>query len=235
MVKVALDAFAARNVEQAETLVDLDELIDRANRRFVQHVLSFGRDPKLHEWGLRMILVSRCFERIGDHAVDIGERVGVHGLGRVPRVHGRLASGQLETAISVSGQRAAPRLRSPPPVLREPPRRGARAVRTSGRGERHDAESSPARSADARLDPAGVRAREGAGGRRRHRQRHRPQRRHVEAEGAGRRERRAPPSSRRAGSRHSRRTRRRRSARRSSGTRAAATRWSATACSRCGP
>jgi phosphate transport system protein len=75
MIKVALDAFAARNVAQAETLVDLDELIDRANRRFVQHVLSFGRDPTLHEWGLRMILVSRCFERIGDHAVDIGERV----------------------------------------------------------------------------------------------------------------------------------------------------------------
>jgi phosphate transport system protein len=74
MIKVALDSFAARNLEQAETLVDLDELIDRANRRFVQHVLSFGRDPKLHEWGLRMIVVSRCFERIGDHAVDIGER-----------------------------------------------------------------------------------------------------------------------------------------------------------------
>jgi phosphate transport system protein len=74
MIKVALDSFASRNLEQAETLVDLDELIDRANRRFVQHVLSFGRDPKLHEWGLRMIIVSRCFERIGDHAVDIGER-----------------------------------------------------------------------------------------------------------------------------------------------------------------
>jgi phosphate transport system protein len=74
MIKVALDSFAARDAQQAETLVDLDELIDRANRRFVQHVLSFGRDPKLHEWGLRMIIVSRCFERIGDHAVDIGER-----------------------------------------------------------------------------------------------------------------------------------------------------------------
>jgi phosphate transport system protein len=74
MIKVALDSFASRNLEQAETLVELDELIDRANRRFVQDVLSFGRDPKLHEWGLRMIIVSRCFERIGDHAVDIGER-----------------------------------------------------------------------------------------------------------------------------------------------------------------
>jgi phosphate transport system protein len=75
MIRVALDSFANRDSEKAHSLVDLDELIDRANRRFVQHVLSFGRDPKLHEWGLRMILVSRCFERIGDHAVDIGERV----------------------------------------------------------------------------------------------------------------------------------------------------------------
>jgi phosphate transport system protein len=74
MIKVSLDSFASRNLEQAETLVDLDELIDRANRRFVQQVLSFGRDPMLHEWGLHMIIVSRCFERIGDHAVDIGER-----------------------------------------------------------------------------------------------------------------------------------------------------------------
>jgi phosphate transport system protein len=74
MIKVALESFASRDLEQAETLVDLDELIDRANRRFVQHVLSFGRDPMLREWGLRMIIVSRCFERIGDHAVDIGER-----------------------------------------------------------------------------------------------------------------------------------------------------------------
>ena len=28
----------------------------------------------MQEWGLRMLLISRCFERIGDHAVDIGEQ-----------------------------------------------------------------------------------------------------------------------------------------------------------------
>jgi phosphate transport system protein len=74
MIGVALESLAQRDVAAAESLVELDELIDRANRRVVQHVLSLGRDAELQEWGLRMILVSRCLERIGDHAVDIGER-----------------------------------------------------------------------------------------------------------------------------------------------------------------
>ena len=74
MIRVALDSFRDRNAARAESLVDLDELIDRANRRVVGHVLSLGGDPALREWGLRMIIVSRCLERIGDHAVDIGEQ-----------------------------------------------------------------------------------------------------------------------------------------------------------------
>ena len=74
MIRVALDAFVRRDVEGAESLVDLDELIDRTNRRVVEHILELGGDPALREWGLRMIIVSRCLERIGDHAVDIGEQ-----------------------------------------------------------------------------------------------------------------------------------------------------------------
>jgi phosphate transport system protein len=74
MTRVALDSFRDRNAARAESLVELDELIDRANRRVVGHVLSLGVDPELQEWGLRMIIVSRCLERIGDHAVDIGEQ-----------------------------------------------------------------------------------------------------------------------------------------------------------------
>jgi phosphate transport system protein len=74
MIRVALDSFARRDLESAESLVELDELIDRANRRAVQHVLALGSNAELREWGLRMIIVSRCLERIGDHAVDIGEQ-----------------------------------------------------------------------------------------------------------------------------------------------------------------
>jgi phosphate transport system protein len=74
MIRVALDSFRDRNLEGAESLVDLDELIDRANRRVVHHVLELGADPAMREYGLRMVVISRALERIGDHAVDIGEQ-----------------------------------------------------------------------------------------------------------------------------------------------------------------
>jgi len=74
MTRVALDSFAARDPERAQSLVELDELIDRANRRAVEDVLGLGDSPEEREYGLRMLVVSRCVERVGDHAVDIGEQ-----------------------------------------------------------------------------------------------------------------------------------------------------------------
>ena len=74
MIRVAVDSFAARDLARAESLVDLDELIDRANRNAVEHVFAIADDVDARRWGLRMLIVSRCLERIGDHAVDIGEQ-----------------------------------------------------------------------------------------------------------------------------------------------------------------
>jgi phosphate transport system protein len=72
MTRVALRSLQHRDLGRAEALVDLDELIDRTNRRLVEHVVEL--DAERREWGLRMLVVSRCLERIGDHAVDIGEQ-----------------------------------------------------------------------------------------------------------------------------------------------------------------
>ena len=74
MIRVALDSFANRDLAGAESLVDLDELIDRSNRRFVERVVEVVGEPGMREWVLRMVIVSRTLERIGDHAVDIGEQ-----------------------------------------------------------------------------------------------------------------------------------------------------------------
>jgi phosphate transport system protein len=36
--------------------------------------MALAGDPETQEWGMRMIVASRCLERIGDNAVDIGEQ-----------------------------------------------------------------------------------------------------------------------------------------------------------------
>jgi phosphate transport system protein len=74
MLKVSLDAFAGRDVEAARGLHGLDDLVDRANRQVFGEVLRYVNDPEALEWGMRQITVARCFERIGDNAVDIGEQ-----------------------------------------------------------------------------------------------------------------------------------------------------------------
>ena len=74
MLRVALDSFSRRDLPGAESLVELDELIDRANRRFVERLLDVMAEEEFREWGLRMVVVARTIERIGDRAVDIGEQ-----------------------------------------------------------------------------------------------------------------------------------------------------------------
>lgn len=74
MLAVAMAAFTDRDAAAAWSLTGLDELIDRANRRAVDHVLALGSDPSRREWGLRMLVASRCLERVGDRCVDIGEQ-----------------------------------------------------------------------------------------------------------------------------------------------------------------
>ena len=74
MVKVSLTAFSERDVEAARGIHQLDELVDNANRQVFHEVLGYVHDAEALEWGMRQITVARCFERIGDNAVDIGEQ-----------------------------------------------------------------------------------------------------------------------------------------------------------------
>ncbi|MCW2927033.1 MAG: phosphate uptake regulator, PhoU [Thermoleophilia bacterium] len=74
MLEVAMGALRERDQQAAESLVEMDGFINRHNRKVVERVMDLGVDPEIREWGLRMVLVSRCLERIGDHVVDVGER-----------------------------------------------------------------------------------------------------------------------------------------------------------------
>jgi phosphate transport system protein len=74
-VSQAKQAFELRDVELAEDLVRQDEQINRLNREVFQRAVETGDDHDRREWAMTMMLVARALERIGDHAVDIGEQV----------------------------------------------------------------------------------------------------------------------------------------------------------------
>jgi phosphate transport system protein len=75
MVGAAMAALARRDLELARKLPELDDPIDRLNRGMLQQVLAVSEDKQRLEWGIRMYVVSRQLERVGDNAVDIGEQV----------------------------------------------------------------------------------------------------------------------------------------------------------------
>ncbi len=74
MIGTAMEAFARRDLALARKLPQMDDPIDRLNRGMLQEVLSIADDKRMLEWGIRMHVVSRQIERVGDHAVDIAEQ-----------------------------------------------------------------------------------------------------------------------------------------------------------------
>src|SRR5437763_11964462 len=71
----AKEALSSRNVDLAQDLVRQDAEINRLNREIFKRAVEIGDDPDVREWGMFMILVARCLERIGDNTVDIAEQV----------------------------------------------------------------------------------------------------------------------------------------------------------------
>ena len=129
MVKVSLDAFAARDVARARSLVDLDELVDRTNRRVTDKVLEMAASPGLQEWGMRMIVVARCLERIGDNAVDIGEQTEFLVTGEFHEFTDAALSALNGTAAPASGRSFTT---SRPDVHRRSPHVGGAARQARG-------------------------------------------------------------------------------------------------------
>jgi phosphate transport system protein len=76
MIRTAMEAFARRDLDLCLRLPEMDDPVDRLNIGMYKEVMALASDEQLLNWGLRMILVSRQLERVGDHSVDIAEQVG---------------------------------------------------------------------------------------------------------------------------------------------------------------
>ncbi len=72
----SLEAFAHRDVDTAMQLPELDDPLDRLNKGLFRRLVKLAAaDETRLDWAMRMVLVARYLERLGDHAVDIGEQV----------------------------------------------------------------------------------------------------------------------------------------------------------------
>jgi phosphate transport system protein len=76
MIRTAMEAFAKRDLDLCLRLPEMDDPVDRLNLGMYKEVAALADDRQLLNWGLRMLLVARQLERVGDNSVDIGEQVG---------------------------------------------------------------------------------------------------------------------------------------------------------------
>ena len=74
MIATAMSSFVQRDLDQAESLVELDQVINERNHGLARRIIEGGFDESSIEMPLRAMLVARAIELIGDNAVDIGEQ-----------------------------------------------------------------------------------------------------------------------------------------------------------------
>ena len=102
LMRRASEALRSRDSELAASIDELDDVLDDLHYRYIQHVISDARRGDLDpQQSLQLALVGRFYERIGDHAENVGERVRYIVDGWLPeaqaaeRARARLDAGKL--------------------------------------------------------------------------------------------------------------------------------------------
>ena len=76
LMRFAVDAYADNNSGLAAALDDIDDRLDRLNHQCLAMIVGAeGKETGDFVSGVQLALIARYYERIGDHAVNIGERV----------------------------------------------------------------------------------------------------------------------------------------------------------------
>jgi phosphate transport system protein len=76
MVKDVLDAFVNGDSKLARSVCERDDLVDGLNDQVHRELLTYMMsDPKTTPRAVHLMIVSRCLERIADHATNIAEDV----------------------------------------------------------------------------------------------------------------------------------------------------------------
>ena len=107
--RLAIDAYADRNEGLAAALDDMDDAVDSLHAEYIASIFeSHDRKAIPLQAAVQLALVGRYYERIADHAVNIGERVRYICTGWLPEHTGVArvaASGEPTRTPLTSAQR----------------------------------------------------------------------------------------------------------------------------------
>ena len=81
---LAMDAYADGDAGLAAAIDDLDDKLDELHQSYIQAILELHADVRDVQASVQLALIGRYYERIGDHAVNIGERVRYMVTGWMP-------------------------------------------------------------------------------------------------------------------------------------------------------
>jgi phosphate transport system protein len=75
-LRLAIDAFAERDVARASALGDMDDVMDDLQKDLFRVIFASQADDEVAiQRAVQIALVGRYFERVADHAVNVAERV----------------------------------------------------------------------------------------------------------------------------------------------------------------
>jgi phosphate transport system protein len=84
-LRLAVEAFAEFDAPRALALDDMDDVMDDLQRELFRTIFALGDSDEagLQQW-VQVALVGRYYERIADHAVNVGQRVAYIVTGDIP-------------------------------------------------------------------------------------------------------------------------------------------------------
>lgn len=89
LLRLAIDAFVDRNGVLGTALHDIDDRLDSLHREFVQAIfVAHAADELNLQSAVQLAVVGRFYERVGDHAVNVGEWVAFMADGSRPEHRG---------------------------------------------------------------------------------------------------------------------------------------------------